>query len=181
MNLGSLARRYGRAFLLVAEEVGHVDRLGKEIEKIDHLFHGHPEILKTLVDNGYPVSERKHLLAELMDRLALSGETKNFLNLLVDKNRIFFFPQIAVEFRRLWDEVMGIARVEVTSATPLSKEFLKKTQEFLSRKTGKKPVIEEKINPELIGGVIFKEGGVLYDGSIRSEIGKLREQLVGAG
>ncbi|MBI1909697.1 MAG: ATP synthase F1 subunit delta [Deltaproteobacteria bacterium] len=179
MNPGSLARRYGRAFFLVVEEAGKIDLLGGEIEKAALFFQKNHEVIKTLADNFYPLSERKQLFSQFADHLSLSIETRNFLNLLLDKNRISFFPEIAFEFGRLLDEVRGIVRIEVASAAPLSRDFLKRAGQFLSQKTGKKPVIVEKINPDLVGGVVLREGGVLYDGSVRSEIRKLKEQLIG--
>ena len=88
MNPGSLARRYGRAFFLVVEEVGKIDLLGGEIEKVALFFQKNHEVIKTLADNFYPLSERKQLFSQFADHFSLSIETRNFLNLLAGNNML---------------------------------------------------------------------------------------------
>ncbi|MDO8461293.1 MAG: ATP synthase F1 subunit delta [Deltaproteobacteria bacterium] len=180
MENGSLARRYARALTLLVKEEGTLESSVQEIQKLASIFHSHQELLKTLGESAYPLAERQALLGEIADRLALSVPVRHFMFLLLDKNRIFAFHEIEREIERLQDEILGIVRVEVTSPSPLSKDFLKRAEQFVAQKTKKKPIFQEKIDPSLIGGVVLRQGGILYDGSVRTEIRKLKDELMGS-
>jgi F-type H+-transporting ATPase subunit delta len=101
----------------------------------------------------------------------------NFLRLLVDKRRMNLLPQILSELRRMVEELEGIERVEVISAAPLpgtQRDFLKSV---LERQTGKRIELEEKLDPAVLGGMVVKVGSTVYDGSVRTQLSQMRENL----
>jgi F-type H+-transporting ATPase subunit delta len=97
--------------------------------------------------------------------------------LLIDKERMDVLPQILVELRRMVEELEGVERVEVTSPTALSTAQRDQLSAAISAKTGKKIELEEKIDPAVLGGMVVKVGSTVYDGSVRTQIQQIRENL----
>ncbi|MCI0529613.1 MAG: ATP synthase F1 subunit delta, partial [Nitrospira sp.] len=104
--------------------------------------------------------------------------TVNFLSLLLRKGRFQSLPDINTQYRVFWDENLNRATAEVQSATELSEETKTRLQEKLNQVTGKEIILKTSINPELLGGIVTKIGSLVFDGSIRAQLNRLREQLV---
>jgi F-type H+-transporting ATPase subunit delta len=102
---------------------------------------------------------------------------KSFLLLLFDKGRIGFIDSINDFYQKLADELNGIARASLVSATPLSEDTVEKIRAALSQKTSKKIILEVEQDPELIGGIVTKIGDLVWDGSIKTQLSNMRETL----
>ena len=108
---------------------------------------------------------------------SLDENLRNFLKLLVEKHLISDFSRIAAKYYSLYNEVRGIENVEVITAVPISDEAASKIKEKLSRKIGKKIIIKNTVNPEIIGGVKLRYSGIQLDSSIKTKIKKFEESL----
>jgi F-type H+-transporting ATPase subunit delta len=97
--------------------------------------------------------------------------------LLFDKGRIGFLPYISEFYQKLADELKGIARASLVSATELPDKTIEKIREALSKKTGKEVILEVEQDPELIGGIVTRIGDLILDGSIRTQLVTMRESL----
>jgi F-type H+-transporting ATPase subunit delta len=100
---------------------------------------------------------------------------KDFIKLLIRKNQINLIGKILLEFEKHWNEKEGIKKVEVTTSQPLLhkkiitdelKKYLQKTIE-----------LEEKVDKEIIGGLIIKYDDILIDGSVKKRLAILRQKL----
>ena len=87
---------------------------------------------------------------------------------------------IADEYQRLLDSHRGIEQAEVTTAIPLDDEDKQRLAEYLGAVVGKKVMLKPKVDSGLIGGIVARVGDKLLDGSTRSKLAALREQLAGA-
>lgn len=172
-----LARRYARALLDIGREERQLRRVLEEVDRFIGILREIPPLRETL--EASHVNSRDKLAA--LDA-TISGDgflpvTGNFLRLLIEKGRMRALPQILSELRRLVEEVEGIERVEVISASPLpgtQRDFLKNV---LENRTGKRIELEEKLDPEVLGGMVVKVGSTVYDGSVRTQLHQIRENL----
>jgi F-type H+-transporting ATPase subunit delta len=98
---------------------------------------------------------------------------------VIDHRRIHELPAILEAFDNLLDERLGFVRADVTSATPLDDPQRMELEAELSRLAGKKAKLTFTIDPALIGGVVARVGSVLYDGSVRGHLERLRVKLAG--
>ena len=110
--------------------------------------------------------------------IILLPEKQPGLFLLVDKGRILYFDEICTVYRNRLDEISGVVKAEVTAAEPLTKKQKNKIQNILSRVLNKKVVIEEKIDANIIGGIITEVEDKIYDGSIKNQIKGIKEKLI---
>ena len=87
-------------------------------------------------------------------------------------------PDLAAAFRERLLAHQNIVRAEVTSAAPLSPEKTKALEDSLSKVTGKKVELSVSVDPELLGGVVAKIGSTVYDGSVKTQLERMRQELV---
>jgi F-type H+-transporting ATPase subunit delta len=109
--------------------------------------------------------------------LKLSSLVIRFLSLLVDRDRLSHLQSILLYYRRLQDEARGRVQAGVTSASPLEAEGLEKVRSALKGLSGKEVVLKEKTDEGLLGGVMVEMEGKVYDGSVRTQLEKMRKQI----
>ena len=80
-------------------------------------------------------------------------------------------------FQKFADELKGVARASLVSATELSSETVDKIRSALSKRTGKDIILEVEQDPELIGGIVTRIGDLVLDGSVRTQLLNMRESL----
>jgi F-type H+-transporting ATPase subunit delta len=101
--------------------------------------------------------------------------------ILAEKDRLTLLPSIA---RTYVDRVMDhlkIVRGEVTTAMPLAPEKLRAIEAGLAKATGRKVVLEARVDPSIIGGAVTRLGSTVYDGSVTTQLQKMKQSLIEAG
>lgn len=178
MILGSVARRYARALLELAVEGGIAEQVEADLRDFIQTLEDQPELQRALFNPGFSNRARRQVLDALLPRASYQQITGNFLRLLVDKSRIDHLVAVDREFQRLNDERKGRVRAEVLSAVPLPAADLKKLEDHLRRITGKDVLITHRVAPELIGGMVTHVSGLVFDGSLRTQLEQLRQRLL---
>lgn len=175
----SIARRYARALLEVASESAQLDKVSTELREFTQLFNENKELNDLLVNPAYEKGIRSKTLTALAPSLQLSPAVANLLQLLVERNRMIFLPDIQRLFADMADAKSGRVRGQVTSAVPLSDDVVKKIETSLERLTQRDVVLEKKIDPTLIGGVSAQVGSMVIDGSVKNQLEQIRRELHG--
>jgi F-type H+-transporting ATPase subunit delta len=183
---GSLPRRYARALIQIAQEEGQtaVETYGKSLDETVRVLKesaGGPSFLKTLADEAIDYNQRQAAVRDVADRLGVPALFKNFLGLLVKKERVEILPEIAREYQRLQDEILGIVRVSVvTPSTAAAEGLLRRVEGILSQRLKKKVITHAEADPKLIGGIVLRVSHTVYDGSIRKELERIRNAMLNA-
>jgi len=121
--------------------------------------------------------KRKDLLKKIGDALALDVPIRNFLGLLIDRNRLDLLDEIVSTYETLLDEKLGVVRARITSALELEPRQRDEVVARLQALTGKKVRMEVLVDPSLIGGLVAQVGSTIYDGSIRQQLQTFRNSL----
>jgi F-type H+-transporting ATPase subunit delta len=179
MVTGSLARRYAKALIEIGIKQQSYDALGKELDRMADTVKSSPELRNVLENPIFAIEKRRHILDELARRLALSKMVRNFVMLLLDKGRISYLPDIARTYRGLVDEQAGRVRATVVSARPLDPALEQRLRNALEKQSGKVVILDKKEDPSIVGGIMTQLGDVLYDGTVKTQLEQLREQLLG--
>ena len=174
---GSLARRYARALLAIGQEEGQTRRILTEVEQFSKLVAETPLLREMVEAAQINRRDKKAALEATITPTGFSSSTRNFLFLLVDKRRMNLLSAMVSELRRLFEQSEGIERVEVSVPMPLSGTQRDLLESVLEGQTGKKVVLEEKVDPDVLGGMVVKVGSTVYDGSARTQIQQIRENL----
>ena len=178
MITGSIARRYAKALLEIGIQQQTYDALGKELDRAADTLRSSPELRNALENPVFSLEKRKLIMDELMRRLALSKTVRNFVMLLLDKGRIARLPDISRVYRGLVDEHAGRVRATVVSARPLDPMLETRLKTALEKQSGKVVIFEKREDPSILGGLITQLGDTLYDGSVRTQLQELREELL---
>jgi len=175
---GIIARRYARALIRIGQEDGQYERYGQELLSFEEALGLSAELREVMENPIYGKDQKKALFHALNSTLRLSPTVTNFILLLIDKRRLGYFAEIVSSYREMADEVAGRTRAKVTSAVPLSAESVEAIKKRLASMTGKEVLLTLEVDPGLIGGVVTQIGGVIYDGSIRTQLENLKESLM---
>ncbi len=135
--------------------------------------------LREVWDNPSIAAEQKRaVLDAIVRRAGISPPVRNFVAVLIDKRRTRFLSEIVKQFAHDLNERLGIAEAEVTTARELTVEERAELEADLSRVTGKAIRATYEQNPALLGGAIARVGSTVYDGSVKGQLERIRQQLV---
>lgn len=177
MIIGSISRRYAKAIMAIGIDTKKFEIFGKELQKFAALLEN--KELRDVLDNpSIAMSRRKAIVEALIKRLHPSPTVRNFLLLLMDRNRLVGLPGICREYQALADKHAGRMRASVTSAQRLDLAMVSQLKNALEKKTGKKIILEQTTDPELIGGLVTQLGSIVFDGSIRTSLEQMRQSLL---
>ena len=177
MVTGSLARRYARAVLELGSAHGNLDKLGADLRALAKAMHDSAELITALTNPAIRRADRRRVIDALLDRLAAAPHTRNLIYLLLDGERLASLGAISREVDAMIEAKSGRQSAEVTSAKPLDANQLSQIVTALERLSGKKVSVTRREDPELLGGVVAKLGDVVYDGSLRTQLRTLRDEL----
>lgn len=175
---GSVARRYARALLQIGLETKRLKELVDHVGRMADAVETSGDLRNVLFNPKVSVSQRKKVLDALATRLAVSRHVRNACMLLIDRGRADVLPAIARELKRMVDEHEGVARAQVISAEPLPKTSLDALIKSLERAMGKKIEVTTSQDAGLIAGVVTRVGGMVYDGSLRTRLARVREEML---
>jgi len=173
----AIARRYAKALILIGKEDGQTEQYRQELEQVAQLMDREKLLAETITNPLYKAGDRKKVLQSALDKMSLSKVMSSFLMLLFEKGRIGFIGSINEFYQALADELKGIARASLVSASELTDETVEKIRSALSKKTGKDVILEVDQDPSLIGGIVTRIGDLVLDGSIKTQLLNMRESL----
>ena len=175
-----VAKRYSKALVgLCNADRGH-EMVARDLELVVKAMRTNPEVAAALEDPTVGLEARRKILDEVVKGLRLRPLTARFLAYLSDKKRFGLLEAIVVDFERQRDALAGRVRATATSATPLGPLESQRLKDALQQATGKDVVLETAVNPDLLGGVVTQIGNIVLDGSVRTSLNKMREQLLGS-
>lgn len=173
----AVSRRYAKALILIGKEDGLAEQYNEELGAVAGLFDTQEGFEKALTNPLFNKNDRKKILEAVLAALDLSAIMKSFLILLFNKGRIGFLREISSHYKDLADELKGVVKASIVSATELSSDAVDKIKQALSKKTGKTIVLKVDQDPDLIGGVVTKIGDLVLDGSVRTQLMNMSETL----
>ena len=177
MVTGSLARRYARAVMEIGTAHGNLDQIGADLRSLAHAMHTSAELVTVLTNPAIRRADRRKVIEALLGRLGATQLTKTVVSLLLDRERLASLPSISRELDTMIEARAGRVSAEVTSAQPLSKGQVESITSALEKISGKKVDLVKREDPALLGGVVAKLGDTVYDGSLRTQLRTLRDDL----
>jgi F-type H+-transporting ATPase subunit delta len=175
---GSIARRYAKAIIAVAEEETALEQTGDELRVLGALA-ADPQIAQALANPLLATTSRRRLARTIAEQLTLRPILRNFLCLLADHRRLDQLGPIADQYQKLLDQRLGRVRATVTSATPLSAAQGDAVLAALAQQTGRTVLATQRVDPQLLGGVVVSVEGTVYDGSLRTQLEALAARIAG--
>jgi F-type H+-transporting ATPase subunit delta len=125
-----------------------------------------------------PVEQKRNLLDALTVRLGVTDRAlRNFIAVLIDQGRVALLPEIAGQLQTELNSRNGQVDAEIVSARELAPEQRLDLLDELARLTGKVVLPHYATDEKLLGGVTVRVGSTIYDGSVRGQLQRIRQQL----
>lgn len=172
-----LAVRYARALLAALPDPAVASATDQFLTALAHEMEQSDKFRDLMLDPAFSDSERRPLLRRLVDESRLPGEVGNFMAMLVDNRRLASLGSVARLFRELREESQGIVPAEIATATPLGADQQQRARTVIERLTGRGVRLTCRVDPALIGGAVTRIGSVVYDGSLRTQLARLRRRM----
>jgi F-type H+-transporting ATPase subunit delta len=173
---GSLSRRYSKAIFQLACEAGEEEQIGREIEQFLAVYNN-SDLQKVLTNPAFDTDTRKKILTQVTQSQQLSALAVKFLSLLLERDRLVQLAGIVSRYRRLLNEAKGRVEAKVVSASGLEAMMVDRLREKLRAISGKDVVLQEGTDPTLLGGLLIELEGKVYDGSVRTQLEKMKQRI----
>jgi F-type H+-transporting ATPase subunit delta len=171
-----IADVYAKALLGATESAGQTAAVIDEFDAVREMLDAFPK-LEAVFDSALVLPEEK---ATLLDR-TLAGRVSpmlvSFLKVVARHGRLDCLRAIHRQTHVLLDKLRRRIPVRLTTATPLSAEAAAKIVAELRGKLDGEPIVEQEVDPSLIGGAVLRVGDVVYDGSIANQLENLRQKI----
>jgi len=179
MSLRTSANRYAKALFQVAvEEKADLAKVGEDLDAVVAMMAASPDLAMAATRAAVTDAARQSLIEAVSKAMTLSAPVTKTLVLLARSGKLSLVPDLAAAYRERLLAHQNIVRADVTSAAPLSPEKTRALEESLSKVTGKKVEITASVDPELLGGVVARIGSTVYDGSVKTQLSRMRQELV---
>jgi F-type H+-transporting ATPase subunit delta len=177
MSTRASAARYSNALFDIATKESTPEQAEQELTAFAGLLQAHGDLQRVLTNPAVPAPNKHALVQQLMDRLQPSSAVRKLLLLLADRDRLELFPDLLDVYRERLMEHLKIIKAEVTTAAPLAPEDEARLRQRLAASTGRTVTMTMKVDSDIIGGVVTRIGGTVYDGSVATQLAALRQRL----
>jgi F-type H+-transporting ATPase subunit delta len=175
--LSAIAQRYAAALADVALERKSADAVKRDLAAFVELFFASADLRIVLESPAVNRDMKRNVIEKIAEKMGMNDAARNFILLLVDNRRMDMLREIGKVFGEELNARLGIAEAEVTSPRELSEAEKKELTASLERRTGKKIEARFARDQALVGGAVVRVGSTIYDGSVREQLNRLREQL----
>ena len=173
-----VAKRYARALVELSHEKNLVDKTRADLAAFAEAVESQELLRKLFASPAFTPEAKKAVIADLAGKLGLQQTTRNFIAYLAETGRIRNVREIREAFEELLAERQNRAIARVTTASALASTETAEIKKKLEGITGKQVEIDAKVDAAVIGGAHAQIGSVVYDGTIRNQLSKMRDRLM---
>ena len=172
----SISTRYAQSLFQLGLEEDVLDQMHDELDAFCRLLESNRELSSVLFDSSFGKDRKKKVVNSIFDDTD-NPYFVNFVNLLIDKDRITRIRRIKTLFDKRYDEYHNVLKVTVKTARPMSDENRDILIERLEKKYNKNIRLKEDVDERLIGGIVIIAKGKILDLSIQTKLESLKRKL----
>lgn len=171
-----LGRLYAEALLAAASKAGVADAAVEQLQQVvGDVIGEHPSLAAAMASPRVEANEKVRILDKLFAD-QLDPTLLRFLKVVAQRGRLGQLAYMAAAAREMRDEALGRVVAEVRSAVPLDDELKASVSSRLGDVLQKEVVIREKVDPELIGGLVIRVGDTVFDGSVAGRLSEMSKR-----
>jgi F-type H+-transporting ATPase subunit delta len=171
------AARYAKALFSIAREAGSAEAFVRELEQFAAELRASRELETVLLRPWIKPAERQQVAVEVAKRAGCSPLVQKTMGLVAARGRMDHLPELVETYRALVDAEAGRVRADVRAAVAFTGDEKKQLAARLGQALGKQVIIEETVDPSLLGGFIAQVGSLILDGSLDGQLARVRERL----
>jgi len=165
----------------LARDEKSVDAVKADLDKFDAMLAESQDLERLVRSPVFTSDIQGKALGAVLEKAGITGIAANFLKLLTANRRLFIIRDAITSFRALVAKFKGEAAADVTVAEPLNDKNLDSLKAALKSVTGKDVVLNVKVDPSIIGGLIVKLGSRMVDSSLRTKLNSIKHAMKEAG
>lgn len=181
MTNRAIAARYAKALLEVSLKEGDTRATEADLAAFVELMNAHHDLDAVLTNPAVPIHKKEAVATVLAARLGVTPIVARTLALMASRDRLGVLPALLADYRERLLDREGVVRAEVATATAVAADRLQSIERGLAAATGKRVTIESRVDPSIIGGVVARIGSTVYDGSVATQLRKMKDAITGAG
>jgi F-type H+-transporting ATPase subunit delta len=180
--MATVINTYARAFadVVIANRLDAQKTLA-EAQQIAAVVRDSKSLREVWGAPSIPAAQKRAVLDGIVGKAELSRPVRNFVAVLIDKGRIRFIGEIVTQFAQELNHRLGFAEAAITTARELNTAERRALEGDLTRLTGKKIRAQYTQDRSILGGAIARIGSTVYEGSVKGELERIRQQLISAG
>lgn len=172
----TLGKTYAQALLELANSREHALALSDQLEKISDILKNQPGFYD-LISTGALNKQQRVALVEKVFAGKVFSELENFIGVLAVNNRLGIIKNVSQCLKTLVQNQAGEILVHVTTACKISEDQLAALTKVLEKILKAKPLLNIKIDPDIIGGIKLRINDSTYDASVAGELERLTQKM----
>lgn len=172
--VSGMAGRYAAALFELAQDSNAIDGVGGDLARFEALIHESSDLQRLVRSPVFSSDEQTKAVTVILERTGIGGIAGNFIKLVARNRRLFALRDMIAGYRALVAKARGETTAEVTVAQPLNDANLAVLKDALKSATGKDVVVNVKVDPSLIGGLIVKVGSRMIDASLKTKLQSIK-------
>jgi F-type H+-transporting ATPase subunit delta len=177
MNEGKISVRYAQALYAMAEEQHLEQEVYARMKQLAEAFLALPELNRTLSNPMHSATEKQELL-RVASGVAPEALMDRFFRFVLDKNREEYMVFMAMSFQQIYRKKQRVVVGKITAAQPLKTDSVERIHQLVNNQFQASIELSTEVEPELIGGFILEVDHYRMDSSTRSELERLRHELL---
>lgn len=169
-----VAGRYATALFELAKEQEALEQVAVELTRFNEALDAFEDLTRLVKSPVFSAEEQGRALAAILEKLEIEGLTRNFLLLVAKNRRLFATPDMIRAFRAMLARERGETSASVTAAAKLTEAQIAALKQALKAALGKEVMLEERVDPALIGGLVVTVGSRMVDTSLRTKLNSLK-------
>jgi F-type H+-transporting ATPase subunit delta len=181
MTTRTAAKRYARAIFDVAiTERLDLEAIGRDLSSFADLVAGHEPLQRAVTNPAIPAARKRAVVEQLLQHGPVAPIVSRALLLLADRDRLVLLPELVDAYHTRLMEHQQVVRAEVTTAVPLPPDRVTALQDGLAQATGRRVLLDVRVDPSIVGGAVARIGSTVYDGSVTMQLEKMKQRLIEA-
>jgi F-type H+-transporting ATPase subunit delta len=177
MSMRSSAARYAKALLDVAIKESDPERAELELASFVELVQQQPDLQRTFANPVVSAADKRAVAQQILDRLKPTTPAGKLVLLLATRGRLALLPDLLDVYRERLMEHRNVLSAEVTTAVALPPDRVAQLQQRLAAATGRTVTMTTKVDASIIGGVVTRIGSTVYDGSVATQLARVKDRL----
>jgi F-type H+-transporting ATPase subunit delta len=180
-TVSGVAGRYATALFELALEGNALEQVAADLTRFNEALDAVPDLARLVKSPVFTAEEQSRALAAILEKLKIEGLTRNFLLLVAKNRRLFASPDMIRAFRAMLARYRGETSAMVTAASKLTEAQATALKQALKAALGREVMLEERVDPSLLGGLVVKVGSRMVDTSLRTKLNSLKVAMKEVG
>jgi len=181
MGVNGLSGRYATALYDLANDASALDVVADDLRKLDQMMVSFDELKRMIRSPIISRADQSSALRKILEKFGASTLTINFVGVLASNRRLFVLPDIIKDYLKILSGARGEMTADVSSAKDLSENQKLELVDALQDAVDGKVLLNTKVEPSLLGGLVIKIGSRMVDSSLQTKLQKLKLAMRGVG